>query len=604
MRGFMTKSSGWGQKIKKHRARGFLVALAGVTAFTVFQVAGPDATAETSSEPKIEFGTPKDLPVTLSGSYLAGQLASRAKDFSQASAFYEEALVADPSNKVLLERTFILKLANGEFEQAVHYASELNRLGQQSFLGQLTLGGNAVLKGSYAEADELLKPNPGGPLAELATEIARGWSIYGTGDVDKALSTIDQLNGPEWFDVFKATHLALINFAAGNNAEALKQIEAAYKADQGAIRVVDAYARILAANGKKDEALEILGEFERLLPRHPLLMETRAVVESGDPIPPMVAEPAKGMSEVLYGLGSAIGRDGAEELSAALLQLALELDPDAQFAAVALGGLFERMEQPERAIQILKMVPEGAALKRDAEIQIGLNYNALDQLEEARSHLSALISEDPSELEAVVSLGNVLRSHKLFDEAEAIYTQGLDTLGSKYERQHWTLFYFRGICRERQDKWDLAETDFRTALELYENQPLVLNYLGYSLVDQGLKLDEALGMIKKAVELRPTDGYIVDSLGWVYYRLGRYEEAVKELERAIELRPSDPVINDHLGDAYWKVGRRNEARFQWNHARDLDPEEDELPKILDKIANGLPDGATDEAKADADKNGG
>jgi Flp pilus assembly protein TadD len=112
-------------------------------------------------------------------------------------------------------------------------------------------------------------------------------------------------------------------------------------------------------------------------------------------------------------------------------------------------------------------------------------------------------------------------------------------------------------------------------------------------------------MIKTAVELRPTDGYIVDSLGWVYYRLGRYEEAVTELERAIELRPADPVINDHLGDAYWKVGRRNEARFQWNHARDLDPEEDELPKILDKIENGLPDPAnTDAANAASDNNGG
>ncbi|MEO0980258.1 MAG: tetratricopeptide repeat protein, partial [Pseudomonadota bacterium] len=151
----------------------------------------------------------------------------------------------------------------------------------------------------------------------------------------------------------------------------------------------------------------------------------------------------------------------------------------------------------------------------------------------------------------------------------------------------------------------LAESGFRKALELNENQPLVLNYLGYSLVDQGLKLDEALEMIKTAVELRPTDGYIVDSLGWVYYRLGRYEDAVRELERAIELRPADPVINDHLGDAYWMVGRRNEARFQWNHARDLGPTEKDLPKILEKIANGLKEPAvTDAAKADSDNNGG
>jgi Flp pilus assembly protein TadD len=104
-----------------------------------------------------------------------------------------------------------------------------------------------------------------------------------------------------------------------------------------------------------------------------------------------------------------------------------------------------------------------------------------------------------------------------------------------------------------------------------------------------VNLDRGLEMIKKAVELRPNDGYIVDSLGWAYYRLARFEEAVKELERAIELRPEDPVINDHLGDAYWRVGRHLEARFQWRHALDLKPEPEDLPRIQAKLSEGLKD---------------
>ncbi len=600
----MKIQSGAGPRVRKFPARTTFLALAGAAAFMILPAIGNHAMAETSAEPAPTYGTPPDLPITLSGSYLAGRLAGGDKDFAQAAAFFEEALAADPSNSILLERVFLLKLASGDIEEAGHYASELARLGDQNFLAQLTLGGEAVLNGSYQEANDALAKNPGGPLAELSTEISRAWALYGAGQVDEALAAIDALSGPEWFDVFKSTHKALIAFAAGRNETALEEIETAYKADQGAIRVADAYARVLVANGRREDATKVLAEFNQLLRGHPLLAQTQALIDAGASIPPMVAEPAKGMAEVLYGLGSAIGRDGAEELSSALLQLALHLDPEAQFAAISLSGLFERMDQPQRAIEILKMVPEGAALKRDAEIQIGLNYNLLEKLDESRSHLSALIAQDPSELEAVISLGNVLRAHKKFDEAEDVYTQGINTLDDKFSKAHWTLFYFRGICRERQDKWDLAEADFRKALELYEDQPLVLNYLGYSLVDQGLKLDEALGMIKKAVKLRPSDGYIVDSLGWVYYRLGRYDEAVTELERAIELRPSDPVINDHLGDAYWKVGRKNEARFQWNHARDLDPEEDELPKILDKIANGLREKKTDEANAGSDGNGG
>jgi len=561
------------------------------------------AVAETSAEPET-FGTPSDLPFTLSGSYLSGRLAGFQKDYAQAAAFYEESLAADPSNTMLLERTFLLKLANGDVEQAVVYADEMENSGLQNFLAQLALGGQRMVEGAYEEADKALSKGRNGPLAQLSIGISRAWALYGSGKIDEAIETIDNLSGPDWFEVFKATHKAHLLFAAGRNQEALEAIEGAYEIDQGAIRVVDAYARILAANGRQKDAFDILDQYDQQFRGHPKLDQTREVLQSGAVIPPMVTDPAQGMAEILYGLGAVIGRDGGEELSTSYLQLSLYLDPKAEFAAIALGAVFERMDQAERAIEALSKVPDDSVLKREAEIQIGLNYNSLEKLDESRAHLQKLIDQDPSDLEAVIALGNILRSHEIYEDAEATYTKGLDTI-AELQPQHWLLLYFRGISRERLGKWDLAEADFRKALELNDNQPLVLNYLGYSLVDQGLKLDEALNMIKTAVELRPTDGYIVDSLGWVYYRLGRYEEAVKELERAIELRPADPVINDHLGDAYWRVGRRNEARFQWNHARDLGPDDKELPKILDKIANGMPETpVTDAAKAENDKNGG
>jgi Flp pilus assembly protein TadD len=151
------------------------------------------------------------------------------------------------------------------------------------------------------------------------------------------------------------------------------------------------------------------------------------------------------------------------------------------------------------------------------------------------------------------------------------------------------IYYFRGICFERAKQWPKAEADLKKSLELFPDQPHVLNYLGYSWIDQGVNLDEGMRMIKRAVEQRADDGYIVDSLGWAYYRLGNMDEAVKHLERAIELKPEDPTINDHLGDAYWRVGRELEARFQWSHARDLKPEPEDLIKIEQKLKSGFPD---------------
>ena len=195
-------------------------------------------------------------------------------------------------------------------------------------------------------------------------------------------------------------------------------------------------------------------------------------------------------------------------------------------------------------------------------------------------------------------MGSLQRSAKKFEDAAASYDKAIELVGTP-DRSNWTLFYFRGICFERAKQWPKAEADFKKALELFPDQPLVLNYLGYSWVDQGVNLDEAFKMLRRAVDLRPSDGYIVDSLGWAHYKLGHYQEAAEELEKAIDLKPADPVVNDHLGDAYWRVNRRIEAHFQWNHARDMRPEPEDLPNILKKIEFGLPDEPSKDAPAAA-----
>jgi tetratricopeptide (TPR) repeat protein len=135
--------------------------------------------------------------------------------------------------------------------------------------------------------------------------------------------------------------------------------------------------------------------------------------------------------------------------------------------------------------------------------------------------------------------------------------------------------------------WDKAEADFRSALERNPDQPQVLNYLGYSMVEKGINLDEALSMIERAVEARPDSGYIIDSLGWVLYRLGRYDEAVEPMEKAVEIEAVDPIVNDHLGDVYWAVGRTREAEFQWHRALSFEPKEEDAARIRRKLEVGL-----------------
>ena len=241
------------------------------------------------------------------------------------------------------------------------------------------------------------------------------------------------------------------------------------------------------------------------------------------------------------------------------------------------------------AIKVYERMPASSPLKRNAQIQLATDLDAADRSDEAIKILKEVTAEDSKDIEAIMALGNVERGRKKFSDCATTYSKALEVMPAATDKNTWVTYYYRGICEERSKQWSKAEADMRKALELQPEQPHVLNYLGYSWIDQGINLDEGMKMIKRAVDQRPDDGYIVDSLGWAYYRIGNFEDAVKNLERAIDLKPEDPTINDHLGDAYWRIGRTLEAKFQWAHARDLKPEAEELPKIEAKIENGLPE---------------
>ncbi len=320
-------------------------------------------------------------------------------------------------------------------------------------------------------------------------------------------------------------------------------------------------------------------------------------------LPRLVDSAQSGGAEALYQIGSSIGRRGGEDLALIYLQLALYLEPNHAMALLSLADLYESLKKPELAIAVYDRIPASSPLHRNAEIQIASDLDTLDRTDEAKKRLEQLVAEHPKDNEAIIALANILRGRKDFDACADVYGKAIDNIPT-LEKSNWVLFYFRGICYERSHQWPAAEADLKKALELFPDQPLVLNYLGYSWIDQGTNLDEGMNMIRRAVEQRPDDGYIVNSLGWANFRIHNYDEAVKDLERAVELKPEDPTINDHLGDAYWRVGRVLEARFQWSHAKDLKPEPEDLPKIEEKLRAGLADDTSSAADAARTKKAG
>jgi tetratricopeptide (TPR) repeat protein len=576
-------------------------------ALTALALPGPLA-AQTPGHPadnSAQFPNSRDLKsLTMSGSYLAARHASVERDASSAATFYRSALRTDPKNNELLDRAFISSLADGDIDEAVKLADRILTMDKSNRVARLVVGVRDLKQKKYAAAQLNINQSIRGPITDLVATLLSGWASYGAGDTKSAIANIDKLTGPEWYPIFKDLHAGMILELANREKDAGARFERAYKLDDSMLRVSEAYARWLSRNKDSAAAKAVYEAFDKKLPRHPLVLEGLRETKAGKKLSPLVDSPQSGAAEALYGIGATLTRRGGEDLALVYLQLALYLAPNHPLALLSLADLYESVKKPAMAIKIYERVPASSPLKRNAQIQLATNLDAADRSDEAIKILKTVTTEDPKDLEAIMALGNIERGRKKFADCAETYSLGIDALPPNNDKANSVYYYYRGICEERSKQWSKAEADMRKALELQPEQPHVLNYLGYSWIDQGINLDEGMKMIKRAVEQRPDDGYIVDSLGWAYYRIGNYEDAVKHLERAIDLKPEDPTINDHLGDAYWRIGRTLEAKFQWAHARDLKPEPEELPKIEAKLENGLPEDTSSAASADKKKEDG
>lgn len=553
----------------------FLTAVAALSCFAAAPVDARESRA---------VATPFQVGDTLAGSWLAAINAGARNDTFAASTYFREVLRYDPGNKVVLERAFVATLANGDMDDAFRIAEKLVRSDRSHSLARLALAVRSIKARHYVTARTHLARSQNSRSNDLTGTLITAWTWQGSRKSKQALATLDKLSNPN-MKLFKDYHGALIANASGDKDTAIKRMTEAYNAAKNTMTVVLSYAALKQSSDKAG-AVAALQQLDKEIPRHPTVQAALRDANADKALRLYAANAVEGVAEALYQLSTATNQRGAELVPMIYLRLALFLAPENDLAIISLADIYERLKQHERAIDVYEMMPRTSPLNSLAQLQIGVELESLEKKEEALKHLTGLVGKSPKDPDAILALANLQRSRKQFADAAKLYSRAL-VLSDKNDRGNWTTYYFRAICYERTKQWPPAEADFKKSLELYPDHPSVLNYLGYSWVDRGLNLNEAFRMLRRAVELRPTDGAIVDSLGWAYYRLGKYEDALRELERAVELRPSDSVINDHLGDVYWKVGRKLEAGFQWNHARDLEPEPDDKPRILKKIQVGL-----------------
>jgi tetratricopeptide (TPR) repeat protein len=527
---------------------------------------------------------PVPLGAEVSGPYLAARSADRATEFREAATYYTRALVEDPSNPALLEGLVRNQIMAGRVEAAQPVARRLQGLGVAVAPARMVLVAEQVRNGDFAALlDDL---DTGEMVSLLVDGLTRGWAELGAGRMSEALGAFDAMVAQEGLSFFGHYHKALALALVGD----LEAAEALLGNPELGLRVTRraalAHLQVLARLDRHGEALAML---DTLFPdeEDSEIAILRRLLAAGAPVDfDILTSPGDGVAEVYLLLATALRGEGPEGQALLHARIAQYMRPDLHEAALLAASILEGINQNELAIEAYKTIPTDSAMGIAARKGIAQALYSDGHKQEAVDTLVALVEDRPDLGSVHLALADTLRQEERWLDAAAAYGAALDLIETP-EPRHWAIFYSRGIAYERAKEWDRAEPDFRKALDLNPDQPQVLNYLGYSLLELNRNLEEALGMIERAVAQRPEDGYIIDSLAWGLFLLGRHDEALPHMERASLLMPVDPIVTDHLGDVYWAVGRHREARFQWRRALSFSPEEKDAERIRRKLEVGL-----------------
>jgi Flp pilus assembly protein TadD len=520
------------------------------------------------------------------GAYLAAWVASSSSDYAGSVDWATRALAGDPANPALLEDLVLSNVGVGDMPRAATYAKALLESGSKSQTAVVVQLAESAKTGDF---EAILKLGSNGTSAGAVLDtLAKAWAKLGLGRMSDALADFDKLSKTKGLEAFGLYHKALALASAGDY--------------EGADNILSGRAAgTLAVNRRGAVAqIEVLSQLERnadaiafidrsFIPGRDLQIDDmRRRLVAGEALPFTVARNATdGIAEVFYTIATAVNNEAVPPYTMLHSRAAAYLRPDNTEAILLTANLLEKQDQFDLAVAAYATIQPSDPAFYIAEIGRADATYAAGRADESLTILQALARSHGAQLTVQIALADGLRRPQNFAEAKQAYDAAIAMLPNPPRPESWPLFYSRGVCLERLGDFASADTDLRQALALNPDEPQVLNYLGYSLVDRGQKLDEALGMIQRAVAARPDNGAILDSLAWAYFRLGRYEDALVPMEQASLLLAVDATVTDHLGDVYWAVGRKREADYQWRRALSFAPEEKDATRIRQKLELGL-----------------
>lgn len=528
------------------------------------------------------------------GDYLGAKLAIEQEDYRKAAQLLASLLARNPDSIGLVAMQHGLLATEGRFDEAAPWAQRLlDQDHQDAPDARETLYFVALNKGDYAAALEHAEAWTDRGVNSVSRPLSLAWAHVGLGDTAAALDVLDAVEegGPGNFvHPFKA----VVHWIADDREAALEDYLAiASDGDQQmTLRLAELMLLAVAEAGSTDQQTALMDALDSDLLGLPSLKRIVDGMKAGDLQSFPIRTPQEAAAEVFENLATAFRQDDQGGNAAlGFASAALYLQPENARARLVRGEIYAGRGLYAYAIEEYEQVEGEANHIYTADFDRAEALRDLGRTEEALALLEELAERAPERWRALELMADFLRADDRFEEAVEAYARTEERLLKQGEpdQQSWRLYFVWGIAYDQMNQWPEAEAKFNRSLELDPEQPNVLNYLAYSWVDRGFedKFDQALDMLERAVDARPNSGFIVDSLAWVLYKLGKYEEALKHMERAVELMPADPVLNDHLGDVYWVNGRFQEADFQWRRALSFKPTDKDRARIELKLELGL-----------------
>lgn len=535
------------------------------------QAAAAPADAKRTGKPGSDAADPAKSPF---GAFLASRFAAREGEANEAANAMIRASDADPSNATLRRDAFALALM-----AELPDAARLARAMPTTPITALLLADEKVREGDWKGAELAYATLPRDALTDVLRPLLIAWTQQAQGDVGRALETLEpELKGGKLSN-FYLLHAALIADLGHRDGLADRwYTESAAALARPNLRVSQLLASWQWRSGRRAQATSTVMALANA--ESDLAIAIPGLIAGLDR--PPVPDARHGIAEVYAGVGAGLRGPKSGDAPAYLLKLAELMQPDLAQARLVSAELASERKQPAAAARELSRVSDTDPLAAEVRLRLAEVKGRAGDTDGARDILEKLATDYPDRPEPLTQLGLLMAQAKRWPDAIRAYDRAVARLPSP-KREDWFVFYLRGAAHERSHEWPPAEADMKRALELFPDQPVVLNFLGFSWTERNQNLPEARRMIERALAQRPDDGAIVDSLGWIMLRQGQVPDAVRTLERAAEMEPADPTITGHLGDAYWEAGRHAEAQTQWRRALVMKPDPDETARIQGRL---------------------